>query len=136
LRVTRLAAAILVGCALTGGASAASPTVLAFGIKGGNIRPFAVTVDATGGVRADGRTVAATALAPAARRRLVALAQATGFFSLPAQNRCMSMFGDAGTRWIRVAAGGKDRTVRVRGDCVPAFTRLYDALSRAVGLRP
>lgn len=103
-------------------------TGFAFGRVGGNIMPFAVTI-ATSGV------VTSTGPAPVRVKRLTKQQLAvlnrvvveTSFAKVPAVTACPNTLPDVAAQFIRV--GG--RTVRVHGNCLGRFNRLWAALSKA-----
>ena len=71
---------------------------------------------------------------PAARARLTALVETTRFSSLPLTIRCHGELPDVASNFVTVRRAGVTRTVLVHGDCSSRFSRLYDALARAVGI--
>lgn len=114
-------------------ATAATPrTGFAFGRFGGNIRPFTITIS-TGG------SVAGSGAAPRHRRMLTQqqlanvnrVAFDVDFESLPLVTTCPRTLPDVAALFIRVG----DRTVRVHGDCVTRFNRLWTALRRTTQKR-
>jgi hypothetical protein len=127
-----LLAAIVVASAACGSSAAstrATPTRIEFGLGGGNIVPFQVTIEPTGRVRATGT------VQPRRRRlshakvvslsRLVRHAFAIGLRS----RQCAGTNPDVGSDFIRAVG----RTVRVHGSCEPRFHRLWNTLAQAVG---
>jgi hypothetical protein len=52
------------------------------------------------------------------------------FAALPAMTNCVGTLPDIATTFIRVGA----KTVRVHGNCVPRFAKVFTALSHAVML--
>lgn len=110
--------------------TAAAPTRIAFGISGGNIAPFSVTIEPTGRVRWHGIT-------QRPRRRLsqakvVALSRLVrADFAAGLKSRlCPGVNPDFASHFIRATG----RTVTVHGNCEPRFNRLWAILARAVGL--
>jgi hypothetical protein len=103
---------------------------IAFGVAGGNMVPYQITIEPTGRVRATGsfrpRRRRLSQAKVAALSRLVRQAYASGLKS----RLCARTNPDVGSEFIR--AGG--RTVRVHGGCEPRFTKLWDTLAQAVGL--
>ena len=115
----------------------ASPGAMsfAFGRNGGNIAPFAVTISSSGAVTATGPVKpTVTVVSAPARARLAALVAATRFAALPPTIRCGGSLPDFASNFVTVRRGGSTRTVLVHGDCSTRFSRLYDALARAVGV--
>jgi hypothetical protein len=142
LRASVLLAAVTVALAvplavLAGGAGKRqSPPTFAFGRSGGNIVPFTVRIGKDGRVTTGGPVhVTATGgpLSLPLRNGLAKLAQAEGFFSMPALISCVGVNPDVAGRFITVAAGGKTRTVTSHGSCKPAFEELYAVISASVG---
>jgi hypothetical protein len=120
-----------------GGASKRqSPPTFAFGRTGGNIVPFTVKVGRDGRVTTSGPVHVTATDAPLVlplRNGLARLAQAEGFFSMPALISCGGVHPDVAGRFVTVTAGGKTRTVTAHGSCKPAFEELYAVVSAAVG---
>jgi len=116
-------------------ASAASaapkPQPIVFGIGGGTIVPWQVTIEPDGRVRRDAIT------APTRHRirhaefvslsRLVRRDLAAGLMS----RRCPNVNPDVGSRFVRDFG----RRVAVHGDCEARFNKLWGTLARAVGLK-
>lgn len=109
-------------------AAAAKPkTGFSFGRLAGTIRPFTVTIEVDGTVRATGP-------APAHRKRLTKLQLANlnrvtylvDFEHMPAVTACPKALPDVSAQFIRVGA----RTIRVHGGCLTGFNRLWTALLR------
>ena len=117
------------------GSAAPGPTSFAFGRTGGNIAPFTVTISSSGAVRVTGPVEPRVGVVgPAARARLAALVETTRFSSLPLTIRCHGELPDVASNFVTVRRAGVTRTVLVHGDCSSRFSRLYDALARAVGI--
>ena len=122
---------LVVGALLTAtaacGSSAPAGSPIVFGVTGGNVRPFDVTIGPSGDVRASGPAQPRQEqLGSAALRRLQRQARPDGLSS----RDCPGTLPDVASRFIRT--GG--RTVRVHGSCEPRFQRLWNALAQAVGL--
>lgn len=115
-------------------ASAASQRFgFAFGRTGGNIRPYAVHIANSGAVSVVGPVVVGrTVLTPGQIGRLNLKAVEVQFSRLPKARSCAGVPIDVAYTFIRVGP----KTVRVRGTCVPGYTRLWLALVRAVRLTP
>ena len=112
-------------------ATAAEQTGFAFGRTGGNIRPFAVVLATTGVVRATGPVQVRTTPVPRLRLgRLNQLAVTVGFGRLKSQTNCPGTLPDVATTYIRVGR----QTVRVHGNCVAGYQRLWQALASATNL--
>jgi hypothetical protein len=103
----------------------------AFGRTGANIKPYTVRIANSGAVTVDGPVlVGRRQLTPAQIGRLNLEAVEIQFDRLPKARSCAGALPDIAYTFIRVGA----RTVRVRGTCVPGYTRLWQALARAVRL--
>jgi hypothetical protein len=123
----RAAACVLLalGLAACGGSTRPTATRIQFGIAGGNIAPYVITIFPNGTVQASGRRVS---------HGLVSASTVASFSRFPAgieSRRCPGTLPDIASEYILVGR----RNVTVHGSCEPAFTRLYDRLARAVGLR-
>jgi hypothetical protein len=125
------AAAALVGCGSSAASTSAKPIRITFGKAGGTIVPYQVTIEPTGRVRStDVMEPIRRRLSPAkvaSLSRLVRHAFASGL----ASRLCAGVNPDVGSDFIRAMG----RLVRVHGNCEPRFTRLWDTLAQAVGLR-
>ena len=110
-------------------AQAATPARgFAFGRVGGNIRPYTVTVAAAGAVTSSGAvTTGRKRLTSVQLASLDRLAAGVHFATLPAATSCPGTLPDVAAQFIRAGA----RTVRVHGDCVAGFNRLWSALVKA-----
>jgi hypothetical protein len=100
-----------------------------FGRTGGNIMPFTVTISQSGVVRASG--AAPKHVAVVSKHQLTVLtgiALAVRFSTLPAVTACPKTLPDVAAQLIRV----EGRTVRVHGNCLARFNRMWTALNRAV----
>jgi hypothetical protein len=117
--------------ALPPAASASQQTGFAFGRSGGNIRPYTVTIAADGRVSVSGPVQAGrTKLTQAQVGSLVKLAADVRFATLPKTTNCAGALPDVASTFVRVGA----RTVRVHGNCIPRYARLWKALGSAVKL--
>ena len=117
--------------ALVPAAGASPQHGFAFGRLGGNIRPYTVSIASDGRVHVSGPVAAGrmklTAAQLASLDRAVADAR---FAALPAMTNCVGTLPDIASTFIRVGA----KAVRVHGNCVPRYAKLFTALSRAVML--
>lgn len=105
----------------------------AFGRAVGSVRPYTVRIANNGAVTVDGPVVVGrTLLAPAQIGRLNLTAVEVRFDRLPRARSCARALPNVEYTFIRVGA----RVVRVRGTCVPGYTRLWNSLVRAVRLAP
>jgi hypothetical protein len=127
LVLTAIAVA-LAACGASAASTQAKPRRIVFGLAGGNIVPWQVTIEPTGRIRN-------TSMQPTRRRisrakvvsltRLVRHEFATGVES----RMCPGTNPDVGSDFIHAFG----RTVRVHGSCEPRFQRLWSTLARAVG---
>lgn len=128
-RVIPIAAVLLAVVTAEPAGSAVGPTGFAFGRIGGNIRPFTVSIAGTGAVRTSGAvTVGRKKLTSAQLVSLNRIAIATSFGKLPKATNCPGTLPDVASTYVRVGA----RTVRVHGNCVPRYARMWRALTAAV----
>jgi hypothetical protein len=105
-------------------------TGFAFGRVGGNIRPYTVTISTAGVVTTTGP--ASVRLQKLTKQQLAVLNRVvveTSFARLPAVTACAKTLPDVAAQFIRVGA----RTVRVHGQCLARFNRLWAALVKATG---
>jgi hypothetical protein len=135
--MSRFALAIPLLFAASAAASAAprvSPSY-AFGRTGGNIEPFTISIAADGVVAVNGPVRALVhQVSPAAMARLAVVFRTERFSKLPPATRCAGELPDIAAQFVTVR-GATTRTVLVHGDCSPRFTKVYDALAQAAGLR-
>jgi hypothetical protein len=127
-----LVAAVAVAVAASGVAATSSrPHRIAFGITGGNIVPFTVTLEPNGRIRHSGpRAPARHRLSHAEIASLSHLVR-IDFAAGLASRRCPGTNPDVASGFIRALG----RTVTVHGSCEPRFTKLWATLMRTVGLR-
>jgi hypothetical protein len=121
----------LVAGSLASVATASQQTGFALGRTGGNIRPFTVAIAADGSVSVSGPVqVGRTKLTRAQLTALDKIAADARFTALPKTTNCSGTLPDVASTFVRVGA----RTVRVHGECVPRYARLWRALVSAVKL--
>ena len=132
MRRVVILATLLVGvCACGSSAASTTPHRIVFGIVGGNMVPFQVTIEPTGRIRVSGP------LKPSRRQlsraKVVSLSRLVrqGFGSGLKTRLCPGTNPDIGSKFIHAYG----RIVRVHGGCEPRFSRLWDTLAQAVGLR-
>jgi len=118
-----------VAAALTaGGSSAGGHTPIVFGITGGSLRPYRVSIQPNGSVRIKGSDRTGRRQIPPARvqqlRTEIQRAHLGG-------HMCIGVLPDVASRYVRLG----DRTVTVHGDCEQSFESVWNDLVRAVGLR-
>ena len=122
-----LAAVLLL--ALVPAAGASPQRSFAFGRLGGNIRPYTVSIASDGRVRVSGAaTVGRTKLTAEQLATLDRAAADARFPGMPPMTNCPGTLPDIATTFVRWGA----KTVRVHGNCVPRFAKLFTALSHAV----
>jgi hypothetical protein len=128
--------AVMLAAAVVASAASAAPRSYEFGRSGGSIIPFSVTIAVDGTVSVSGPVrVSVQRISPAGMVRLVAALRQQRFWGLPATTRCEGTLPDIAAEFITVHTGTATHSVLVHGDCVTRFNALYDAITRAVGLR-
>ncbi|HEV7133943.1 MAG TPA: hypothetical protein VGN27_09470 [Gaiellaceae bacterium] len=128
-RVVPITALLYAIVAAAPAASSVQPSGFAFGRIGGNIRPYTVTIANSGEVRTSGAvTVGRKRVTSAQLVALNRVATETTFVMLPRSTNCAGTLPDIAATYVRVGA----RTVRVHGNCVPRYTRMWKALVAAV----
>jgi hypothetical protein len=111
------------------GATAAVRVPLVFGVTGGNMVPYRVTIRPNGTVRVSGSFHARRRhLAASSVRRLRRDVRQAHLES----RQCPGVLPDIGLRFIRAGS----RTWTVHGDCEQRFERVWNELAHAVGLGP
>lgn len=120
-------AAALTAC----GASAAGRTrPIRFGLAGGNIAGYTVSIRPDGRVTVDG--VVGISHRKIAARRVRRLGREIRNAHLAKSRVCPGTLPDVGAEFIRLGS----RTFTRRGTCEPRFQRVWDDLLRAVGRLP
>ena len=117
----------------TGGAST---KVFSYGVKGGSLRPWSVTLTLDGSVTASGVTATTQTLTTPqdTLKGLLALADAEGFFAMSKQIGCPGGSNpDVSARTIAIWTSSGTRRVSVFGTCKPAFNQLYAVLQQIAG---
>lgn len=110
------------------GASASGRTPIVFGVAGGNVIPYRLTIQPNGSVRLRGRGWKfRKQIRPAQVRRLRGEIQHAHL----ATSTCTGSLPDFATRFIRVG----DRRYAVRGECEVPFNHVFHDLETAVRLR-
>ncbi|MGZ4418643.1 MAG: hypothetical protein ACXVRV_10760 [Gaiellaceae bacterium] len=116
-------AALLAAC----GSTTAGHTPIVFGITGGNIAPYRVSIEPNGSVRARGsHATHRQQISPARVRQLRLEIERADL----ASRRCAGALPDIAGRYIRF--GG--RMYVVHGGCEARFQRVWLDLVRAVGI--
>lgn len=133
-RSVRAVSLLAVGGALVLTACGASAETrarsLGFGLRGGNIVGYAVTIEAGGRVSiARGTSVVHRRIAV---RRVRQLTRDLQQAHLATSRVCPGSLPDIATQYIRLGA----RTFTVRGGCEPRFRHAWSALQGAVGPLP
>ena len=136
--MTRVLPVLVLALVLTLPAVAASRGTahasFAYGRTGGNRAPFRVSIARDGKVTSRGAVQKSTLVRRVPVRtldRLLARARAASFFAMPRYTRCRGTLPDYAASFLRISTSARSKTVRVRGDCRPKFTRLYLAVRAA-----
>jgi hypothetical protein len=96
---------------------------------GGNILPYTVSISNDGVVRSSGAVhVGRKKVTIVELAELNRVASVVRFTALPLMTRCKGVLPDAASTFIRVGA----RTVRVHGNCVPRYVRVWKSLASTV----
>jgi hypothetical protein len=131
MRRQTLLAAVLLMALVPAAASASPQRSFTFGRLGGNIRPYTVTITSTGTVSVSGAATAGrTKLTGAQLAVLDRAVTEARFGALPPLTNCPGTLPDIASTFIRFGA----KTVRVHGNCVARYTKLFTALAGAVKL--
>jgi hypothetical protein len=132
--VLAVSIAAVAACGAFAASAQANPMGIEFGVRGGNMVPFQVTIEPTGRVRS---TSATSFIWPTRHRlsrakvaSLSALIRHAFAFGVSSR-QCAGTNPDVGSDFIRATG----RTVTVHGSCEPRFTKLWEALAQAVDLR-
>ena len=129
MRLALLLAVVALALAGAGcGTSAAGQTPIRFGLGGGNLRGYRITVQPSGSVLIMGRprSTVRRQIAPARVRQL----QKEILHAHLASRKCPGVLPDLASRYVGI--GG--RTYTVHGDCEAGFDRVWTDLAQAVGL--
>jgi hypothetical protein len=104
--------------------------VVVFGVRGGNVRPWQVTIQRDGTVAATGIGARDQHLADPKNTLagLKMLAKSAGFYSMPAQTQCPGTLPDIAARYIQIQTGSRSLRVSVHGGCNAPFSRLWAVL--------
>jgi hypothetical protein len=133
LAVFAVLALVVAGCGGSGGSRpSTAPVRITFGLSGGTMIPFAATIDRAGTVQTAGflpGAVVAKTVSRAQEKTLSGLVrEAIGGLK---DEQCSDSFPDESGKFI--TALGK--TVTVRGTCEPSFTKLWNELANAIGVK-
>jgi hypothetical protein len=127
VRAVPLLAIVVLAAAAACGASAAANPPIRFGVTGGNLAGYKVTIQPGGSVRIKGTlTTAADKITPAQVRRLRREIRHAHLTS----RHCPGVLPDFASHFIEL--GG--RTVTVHGSCEARFQRVWNDLVRTTGL--
>ena len=125
----RLGVVTVFAIAALAAAGAAAAGGYTFGRVGGNIRPYTVTISPGGLVRTSGAVnVGRKQLTAAQLASLSGVAASVKFATLPQTTNCAGTLPDIAATYVRVGT----HTVRVRGNCLPRYARMWKALTAAV----
>ena len=131
VHVLLVAVLLLALLALAPAAGASPQRAFAFGRLGGNIRPYTVSIASNGDVRVSGSATPRRLKLSAAQLSTLNRAATTARFgAFPPTTTCPGTLPDIATTFIRFGA----KTVRVHGNCVARYAKLFTALSHAVKL--
>lgn len=110
---------------------------IVFGITGGNIMPYVVTIEANGTIVAKGRTVQNQQLTASGSTLggLEKLADTEGFWSMPARTNCSGTLPDVASSYITINSTSGSKAVTVHGGCVARFNQLYGVLTNVVAIQ-
>jgi hypothetical protein len=127
-----LVAVLLLAAALPSAVGASAQRGFAFGRSGGNIIPFTVSIENNGRVHVSGPVAVErkklTLIEVANLNRVVAT---NGFERLRPKNECPNALPDVAWTFVRVGP----LRVKVHGDCLARYQRVYNALAHAVRLK-
>ena len=116
-------AAALTAC----GSNAVGHTPIVFGITGGNMRPYRVSIQPNGSVGIKGSDRTGRRQIPPARVQQLRHEIQQAHLS---SRTCVGALPDMASQYIRVGGG----TVILRGSCEAVFERVWADLAKAVGL--
>jgi hypothetical protein len=123
VRKASVLAAIAAALTACGSSAEARTAPIVFGVTGGNIAPYRVSIQPNGGVRgASHRQI------PPARVRLLQHEIEQAHLT---SRTCTGTLPDVASQYIRVGR----RAVTVHGGCEASFQRVWNDLAQAVGLR-
>jgi hypothetical protein len=129
LALTVIAVA-LVACGASAASTQSGPMRIEFGIAGGNLVPFQVTIERTGHVHASGLVQPAHRRLSHAKVSSLSRTVRRDFAAGLKSRQCAGTNPDIGSTFVRA----EGRTVRVHGSCEPRFHRLWNTLAKAVGI--
>ncbi len=112
---------------------------ISFGIEGGNMRPWSVTLNYNGSIVGnDYRKPTNTHLYDPknSMNGLQKLADAEGFGAMPATRQCGKVLPDVAFRFVSISTAASEHKVSVRGLCNAQFNELWAVLASTAGLAP
>lgn len=115
-------------------------TAVKFGVKGGSLRPWSVTLGLGGAISASGTTSTRQQLVDPANtlNGVLTLADAVGFFSMKKTVGCTPAAGnpDVSTRFISIHTSRGTKSVQELGSCsaTAKFDQLYGVLQCSAGI--
>ena len=115
---------VLTACG--GGAGAAARGPIVFGITGGNVMEYRVSIQPNGSVGVKGAEASRRQIRPTQARRLRNEIRHANLRSVT----CSGALPDFARRYVRLDG----RTVTVHGSCEARFQRVWNDLAQAVGL--
>jgi len=127
MRSALLVAVVVAAAAGCGGASAAGDSPIAFGITGGNLAPYQVTIQPNGSVRVRGPERTARRQIPPPRVRRLRRDIERAHLS---SRRCAGTLPDFAAQYIRLDG----RRYTVHGSCEARFQRVWNELLRATAV--
>ena len=122
-----LLAVVFAAAAAACGASATGPMPIQFGITGGNVVPYRVSIQPNGTVLTTGSGLRSRRHITSARVRSLQREIQQAHL---ASRRCAGVLPDVAGRYIRLGV----HTVTVQGSCEQGFQRVWNDLVRSVAL--
>jgi hypothetical protein len=122
--------ALVLGLAACGGSGASKDNVkIAFGLSGGTMMPYSVTIAPGGAVTSTGNSPVTPKPVASVREKYLSLLVRGRLWNLKSE-QCKGTLPDESSMFV-TALG---RTVTVRGTCESSFTQMWHDLASAVGL--
>jgi hypothetical protein len=117
-------------------AQASASPVFTFGVTGGNIRPWSVSIDPDGSVQSKGIGVRdQKPIYPTdTLNGLLALAGTEGFWSMPSSTSCTGTLPDIASRFVQITSNTGTTKVSVHGGCNGSFNQLWANLAATVDI--
>jgi hypothetical protein len=117
--------------------TASAQPAITFGVTGGNLMPWNVTIDGDGTITGSGWNKPQNAHLTDPKNSLPALfklADTEGFWSQAASTSCTGTLPDIVTQYIRINSSTGSKKVSVHGGCVANFSQLIAVLENAAGV--